>query len=256
MTLWNGHVMNYQFDKEHISQHIVKYGVTLRPALTLRQDKTRLQDYCNWLTEQFPEVFETLLAGPDQLRVQKRFALANNNHVQVPTFVLTAGGPLFTLPWRMYLNEPQDFDICDRDRIFRKVLEQLRNRFVDRAVPRVGVIHELVFDTGQIDSVQIIASTLKNDLWRQKAVNLQLRLEVPAQDKNVNLDIRPTRLQPIRKQGQNAPARNLAFGIIVNVDINNRQVKNNLSATEVRDIVAFANDYVPEELLKFLNKEY
>ncbi len=248
--------MNYQFDKEHISQHVVKYGMDIRPPIVLEQDKAKLQDYCNALIEQFPQVFETLIAGPKQLRVQKTFVLSNNKRAEMPTFVLTVRGPLFTFPQRLYIDGVQDLDIPQKDKIFRKALDELRAKFIDRAVPRVGVVHEFVFDTGQIDAVQILSSNFKNDLWRQRTKNLRILLETPTEDKNVNIEIRPTQLRRVARGGGNVPAQDMGFGIIVNVDINNRKIKGDLTSSEVRDIVAFANDYVPEELIKFLNNEY
>ena len=249
--------MNYQFDEEHISQHVVKYGVDVRPAIVLEQDKTKLQDYCNALIEQFPQVFETLVAGPKQLRMQNTFLLSNNKRAEMPTFILTARGPLFTFPQRLYIDGIQDLDIPGKDKIFRKALDELRAKFIDRAIPRVGVVHEFIFDTGQVDSVQILASNFKNDVWRQRAKNLRILLETPMEEKNVNVQIRPTQLRRItRGDGDNVPAQDMAFGIIVNVDINNQNIKDDLTSSEVRDIVAFANDYVPEELIKFLNNEY
>jgi hypothetical protein len=249
--------MNYQFDKEHISQHVVKYGVDVRPAIVLKQDKAKLQDYCNTLIEQFPQVFETLVAGPKQLRMQNTFLLSNNKRAEMPTFILTARGPLFTFPQRLYIDGVQDLDIPQKDKIFRKALDELRAKFIDRAIPRVGVVHEFIFDTGQVDSVQILASNFKNDVWRQRAKNLRILIETPMEEKNVNVQIRPTQLRRItRGDGANVPAQDMAFGIIVNVDINNQNIKGDLTSSEVRDIVAFANDYVPEELIKFLNNEY
>jgi hypothetical protein len=248
--------MNYQFDKEHISQHVVKYGVDIRPPIVLEQDRAKLQDYCNALIEQFPQVFETLIAGPKQLRVQKTFVLSNNKRAEMPTFVLTVRGPLFTFPQRLYIDGVQDLDIPQRDKIFRKALDELRGKFIDRAVPRVGVIHEFVFDTGQVDSVQILTSIFKNDVWRQKTKSLRILLEIPTEDKNVNIEIRPTQLRRIARGGGNVPVQDMGFGIIVNADINNRKIKGDLTSSEVREIVAFANDYVPEELIKFLNNEY
>jgi len=118
------------------------------------------------------------------------------------------------------------------------------------------VLHEFVFDTGRVDSVQILASSLKNDVWRQKAKNLRILLETPVEDKNVNVEIRPTQLRRVARGGGNVPAQDIGFGIMVNVDINNRKMEGDLTSGEVRDIVAFANDYVPEELIKFLNNEY
>jgi len=248
--------MNYQFDKERISQHVVKYGVDIRPTILLKQDKTKLQDYCNWLIEQFPQVFETLMAGPAKLLVQKSFLFANNKRLELPTFALTARGPVFTFPERLYIDEPQDLDIPEKDKIFRKALDELRIKFVDRRVVRVGVIHEFVFDTGEINSAEIITSNLRGEVWRERTKTLSIRLETPMEGKNINLEIRPTYLRRMTRGGGNAPAQNVGFGIIVNIDINNQEIKDNLTNSEVRDIVTFANDYVPEELIKFLNNEY
>jgi hypothetical protein len=131
----------------------------------------------------------------------------------------------------------------------------------------VGVINQFVFDTGEINSVQLIASGLTKDVWREKVKNLAIRLETPQEGKNVNIDIRPTYLRRITRGGKVPyqspdsespdwrPAEQVQFGIIVNVDINNQQTSENLTDSEVRDIVTFANDYVPEELIKFLNNE-
>jgi hypothetical protein len=248
--------MNYQFDTEHISQHVVKFGVHIQPTISPKDDKTKLQDYCNWLIGQFPEVFETLVVGPNQLQVQKVFALAGGKRLELPTFALTVRGPVFTLPQRIFIDQVHDLDIPDRDKIFRRALDELRARFSDRKILRVGVVHEFVFDTGQINSLEIIASNLKNDLWREAIKNLRILLEMPREGKNVNLEIRPTCVSRAAISGENVPIQDVRFGIIVNVDINNQQIKGDLTKAEINDILAFANDYVPEELIKFLNSEY
>ena len=248
-------MMNYQFDKDNISQHVIKYGVDVRPAIEIKDDKARLQDYCNWLIEQFPEAFETIIVGPRDLRVQKAFILPNGGRVELPTFLLTARGPVFTFPQRMFINSVQDIAVGEKDKIFRRALEQLRSSFAGITVPRVGVVHEIVFDTAETDSVEILASNLKGDLWRERARNLTIRLQVTAQDKNINLEIRPTHTARPGKAGM-AVGESIRFGLIVSVDINNLQIKNNLTAAEVNDILAFADDYVPDEMIKFLNNEY
>ena len=248
--------MNYQFSTDKVSQHVVKYGVDMRPAISPEKDRTKLQDYGNWLVGQFPEVFETLLSGPRELRVQRTFILPNTKRVELPTFVLTARGPVFTFPERLFIDRPHELSIPDKDRIFRKAFEELRNRFSDRTVPRVGVVHEFVFETGYISSLDIVASNLKNDLWRQKAGNLRIVLEAPTQDKNVNIEIRPTFLQRATKRKEPTPPDERQFGIVVNVDINNRQMSPDLTQAQVNDIIVFASDYVPDELLRFLNNEY
>jgi hypothetical protein len=246
--------MNYQFDLDKISQHIVKYGVDMRPAVQPEQDRAKLQDYGNWLVQQFPEVFETLLVGPRELRVQRTFILPNTKRIELPTFVLTHRGPVFTFPERLYIDRPHELAIPDKDKIFRKALEELRARFPERAVPRVGVVHEFVFDTEFTDSLEVILSSLKYDVWREKVKNLRILLEAPSEDKNVNIELRPTHLQRMGPYDPSMP-QEMKFGIIVNVDINNRQVTGDLTRSEITDILAFASDYVPDDLLKFLNNE-
>jgi hypothetical protein len=247
--------MNYQFDNEKISQHLVKYGVDVRPPMSPEQDRTKLQDYANWLVEQFPDAFETMLSGPRELRIQRTFLLPNAKRVELPTFVLTARGPVYTFPERLYIDRPHELSIPDKDKIFRKAYDELRTRFPDRAVPRVGVIHEFVFDTGFVNSLEVIASTLKHDLWRQRATNLRILMELPTEGKNVNIELRPTFLQRSGKEETPVGPDDMKYGIIVNVDINNQQMPADLTKAQVNDILAFANDYIPEELLKFLNNE-
>ena len=248
--------MNYQFDTEHISQHIAKFGVHVQPAISPKDDKTKLQDYCNWLIEQFPQVFETLLAGPHMLHVQKVFALAGAKRFELATFVLTNRGPVYTIPQRIFIDQIHDLDVEDKDKIFRRALDELRSRFADRKIIRVGAVHELVFDTAQTNSLEIIASNFKSDLWRESAKNIRILLEMPREGKNVNLEIRPTYVTHAATAGENLPIQEMKFGIVVNVDINNQQMKGDLSKAEINDILAFANDFVPEELIKFLNNEY
>ena len=55
--------MNYQFDTELISQHIIKYGVDIRPPIGLKQERAKLQDYCNWLIGQKPAEQKQSLVG-------------------------------------------------------------------------------------------------------------------------------------------------------------------------------------------------
>ena len=248
--------MNYQFSTDSITQHIVKYGVDIRPVLAPETDRAKLQDYGNWLVAQFPDIFETLLSGPRQLQVQRTFLLPDAKRVELPTFVLTPRGPVFTFPERLYIDRPHEISIEDRDRTFRRVFEELRTRFPERTVPRVGVIHEFVFDTGFVDSLDIVASSLKHDLWRQRAKGLRMFIEVPTEGKNVNIEIRPTFLQRSGPQGEPAAPDNVQFGIIVNVDINNQQVTGDLAKAELNDILVFAADFIPEGLIGFLNNEY
>jgi hypothetical protein len=247
--------MSYRFDKERISQHIVRYHVDVRPAIDRDQDRSGLLDYAHWLVGQFPDAFETMLSGPGQLWVQRTFLLPNTKRVELPTFVPSHSGPVFTFPERLYLDRPHELRIPGRDDIFRKALEELRARFPDRIVPKVGVIHEFVFDTGYINALDVIASHLRHDLWRQQVQDLRIQMEVPADGRNVNIEIRPTNLQYAGKYAGPVTPEDMKYGIVVNAEISGQQLAADLTKTQVSDILAFARSYVPDGLLKFLNNE-
>jgi len=243
--------MEYTYAKENISQHVVRYGLDLRPTLAPAQHRGALQDYCNWLIETFGGLFETLLSGPSQLSVQKSFPLAGGKKAQFPTFVLSPRGPIFAFPRRLFVDAVQDIDVGDTDAVFRDALAELKSRFLEQKVTRLGVVHELVFDTGGVDSAALVAARLADSAWRAKVANLSLQLEMPTEDKNVNVQIRPTFVrQPAGPQGGGGATR---FGVIVNVDINNRRPSNDLPSDQAEDILVFACNYIAAELLDFLN---
>jgi len=248
--------MNYEFALERISQHIVKFGLNLQPALSLKTDRVTLQNYANWLIEQFPQAFETLLSGPNQFMLQKRFPLANGKQADMPTFTLTPRGLLFTFPQRLFIDQIQNLHVPEKDSVFRKSLEQFQSRFAERAIRRLDVMHEFVFDTDQADSMKIIASNLKNDLWHEQARNLNIRMEIPVEDKNMSLEIKPTHLMQSGPPKVNEPGRIVRFGIIVNVVMHHLRPQTDLTDSDIDELLTLTDEYVPEELIKFLNNEY
>jgi hypothetical protein len=250
--------MDYKFALQLISQHIVKYGLQIQPPLSHKDDRQTLQDYANWLIEQFPQAFETLLSGPNQFAVQKSFLLANSKRADIGTFVLAARGPLFTFPQRLFVDQVQNIRIPDKDQVFRTALNHLQIRFADRKAMRLDVMHELVFDTGQMNSLEVITATLKNDLWSQLAKNVTIRLDTLIENKSVGIEIKPTYLMQASPALPNTPAHIMRYGIIVNVDIRHQPITGTqaeLTNADIDDLLTFAAEYVPEELIKFLNNE-
>jgi len=248
---------NYFFDQKDIVQHTVKYGVDVRPTILVDQEKTELQEYCNWLTREFPQLFETLLIGPNEFRVQKKFFVGSKVRLELPTLTLTQRGPLFIVPIKMQAEENyvEEFAIHDRDHIFRRALEKLRGTFANRKVLRVGVVHELIFDTGATSSVDLVSSMLAKEVWKRGMKNIRLHLENPRDGKNINVDITPALQRRVEKRPTGFVEQNVGYGINVKLDINNTDMTRNLENEEVRDILAFAEDYMKADLIKFLNGE-
>lgn len=244
---------NYIFNEGDISQHIVKYGVDVRPSVVVKQENERLQGYCNWLVEEYPQAFETMLSGPNEIKVQKTFVTARDKHIEMPTFAMTKRGPCFIFPIRIMVEETEDFDLPDRDKVFRKALKKFRQCLPGRKVMRVGVIHELIFDCGNINSIEVLASALSTDMWRDGIANISIHLENPKDNYNVNVDLSPSLAQRVIQSPQGTRHENVGYGISVKVDINNRDMISDLDDTAISGLLAYAEDYVPDELIRFLN---
>lgn len=242
------------FNEYDISQHVVKYGVDVRPPLT-GDDREKLQVYCNWLVDQYPQAFETLLSGHDRTIVQKTFVAGNGKRIELPTFAITNRGFCCTFPVRLFVESIEDFDIPQKAQIFRQTLEKFRQMFGGRKMVRVGVINEIIFDCGSINSVQVIASTINRDLWRERIRNITIHLENPDDKYNINIDLAPAYAQQVVQSPAGTMEKNMGFGVSVKLDINNRDMTKDLDMESIAGILAFAEDYVPDKLVKFLNNE-
>jgi hypothetical protein len=244
----------FVYSESDISQRIVKYGVDVRPVL-VRDDREKLQIYSNWLIDEYPQAFETLLSGPERTIVQKVFVAGNNKRIELPTFSTTDRGFCYTFPVCLLVQNVEDFDILDKNKIFRKSIEKFRQMFAGHRIVRVGVVNEIVFDTGSINSVEIIANEIRKDVWRERVRTVAIHLENPTEKYNVNVDLGPAYAQQVVQSPSGTIKKNIGFGITVKLDINNQDMTEDLDDDAIAAILAFADDYVPESLVRFLNNE-
>ena len=237
-----------------ISQRIVKYGVDVRPPLT-KDDREKLQVYCNWLVDQYPQAFETLLSGFEKTIVQKTFVAGNNKRIELPTFATTGRGFCFTFPVQLFIENVEDFDIPNKSKIFRESLKKFREMFVTRRIVRVGLVNEIMFDCGNINSVDILADAISKSLWKYKLGNIAIHLENPSDQYNINVDLAPAYAQQVVQSPAGTMQKNVGYGVSVKIDINNRDMSQDMDDTVIAGILVFAEDYVPDKIVKFLNNE-
>ena len=245
-------MISHRFDLDSISQHIIKYGVEIRPGINLELERTKLQDFANCLIDQFPGVFETLLSGPRQFNINKAFKLDGGKQAQLSTFMLTTRGLVFTFPKRLFLETPQDLDLGGLDSIFLEAMGQLRKRFSDKVIPRINLTHELVLNTDQESSLDIAASYLAPSRWKEGLANLRILLESTHNGTNVTVEIKPTFQSPAGRPPA-APAENAKYGMIVIANLNAVSADKSLSRPEIEELQAFSEYFVPQELINYLN---
>ena len=243
----------YIFNDNDISQHMVKYGADVRPVITPKQDRVRMQNYCNWLVENLPEHFETIISGADRMEVRKVYAV-DNNRIEMASFAMTARGPLFTFPKQLFGDVDRETKLVDIRDVFDKAMTQFKREFSGHNVLRVGCVNEIVFDCGNINPVEVIASEVVKERWHKGLNNIKIHLENPTEGFNVNVDIMPAYAQQVREEAA-GKRTGVRFGISVNIDVNNRQVDRDLEAEEITAILNYSDDYLANGLVKFLNNE-
>ncbi len=243
---------DYRFEKERISQHITRYCVDTQPQLDLEKERVLLQDYANWLITRFGDLFETLMSGPRQFRVNKAFRLQQDRLFEVPTFMLTPRGPIFVFPRRLYMNGPQDMNLPETGEVFAEAVHELQQRMTDHKVRRITVVNEFVFDTDQDDSLQIVAANFRHASWRQELAAARIQLEWRRDNKTIVLDIRPTFISRVPPQGAAAPEPQ-RYGVMVKADIGIVAQAQAVSLAELDDLLQFAGFFIPQEMLNVLN---
>lgn len=242
---------DFVYSAEAISQHMVKVLVEIRPPLLLGSDRTQLQDYANWLIESHPEAFETLVSSPQQVRVNKGFAVGGRV-AEVATFMMTPRGPLFQFPRWLFVGRRVEVEALDTDAIIRSVLTRLGTECIDRIAGRVCLVHEMIFHVGNQPSLDVVKANLSQDRQGPEICNVRLGLEMVRDNKVISYDIRPAYLSPKPGQAQSGGGH---YGVLVNVEIRATGVgKQGVSLEQIDDLLAFSGYYVPTEMVDFLNQ--
>jgi len=117
-------------------------------------------------------------------------------------------------------------------------------------MPRVAIVHELIFDTLDKNSLDLMGESLANPAWREGLRNVQIVMEKTISGKHVVLTLRPTHQNRAGPRSQ-TPATT-KYGILVNVEISISQAGGSLTGEQIEDIQGFSSFYVPQELTTFL----
>lgn len=242
---------DYQFTAEQISQHVVKLAVDFAPVVNLEQNRPALQNFANAMISRFPDLFETLVSGPQQFRVNKTFHMGSGQ-ADVMTLAWAQRGLVLSIPKRLFVSGSHDVAGPDADTVFKVAVEELNERFPDRGMPRATSIHNLVFDTGEVNSMDLIAGNFTKPQWQNGLKNTRIQLQSERDNKAILHDIRPTYVSPGGRSEWPAPD-DARFGVVVNVEVAVRQAPQMLSTEDISNLLAFSSYYVPGELLGFLN---
>jgi hypothetical protein len=235
--------------------HLVKFGIDVYEPIDIDSERTRLNVFYEEARNRWSDMFEKLLASPTEFKISKEFAQRSGKPPSIPidTFVLTQRGPVLVVPVRL----PPPIGATGLEDKIVDLFDGVRELFfaalgVKRQCLRVGMVRELVFDTGETQCQHLIAtqsSFAGADLvggkrllvFRDAKCNLRIELEPLEIAKTVQLPV-----------GTNVQ-QHAGYGVRVLLDVNNAVFKP-LGTADMKEILERASSLWPDELLKFVNE--
>ena len=241
---------------DDVCHHVVTFGMDIYPQVEIPNERTRLNMFYEEVRHRWDKLFDRLVASDTEFRISKEFRkrpeLAGRSY-PVDTFVLTPRGPVFVFP----LVLPDPVGQTGLEDTYLEDFAELRSLFFravpERAVMRVGLIRELIFDTGQTPCQQLLtdrASFANADLvggqllfkYRDTKFNHNILIEPGSWRRTTQLQVGAT---------MNEPA---GCGVRVRFDVNNTSVQKPLDESEIQGVLDRATSLWPDDVLGFLRK--
>lgn len=239
---------------DDLQQHVVKYGFDVFPPLDVRNERARAFDLFAGLQENCPELFQEVNFRPDtgELTVMTSYQFGQSS-AKTATLTLTPRGPVFAIPLRLPDPLGEISHKHDLDDVVMSALGKMRKSFPGLSVLRIGLIREVVFNTGKSDSIPFLArrfGCFRNT--NPKGGNVTLTF----QDDNCNVRVKIDTIE-IRRQAQvkgsgHVLTDELSYGLQVMLDVNNIEMRPQ-EAHEIENTLVRAKGLWPKELLEFLN---
>lgn len=236
----------FKFSRARIDHHIEKVGVDVRPPIEIGMEKDRVMTFFNQVSEQYPDLFETLSFSRTELSIQKRFEFPGKGQADVKTFSLTKRGPVFTFPRMFSELDGAEMDFEDIDAKVVEILKLFCKTFPQTQILRVGKVHEYIFHC-EGDSVEYVARHFTR-LSGVKEVFVRFNLE--SGGLNRNFQIQPVVKQQRSVHGTGEP---VGFGVSVSVDCNNEDMSKPLEWTIIAGILSEARSFHETKAFDILN---
>lgn len=247
----------FEFSWMGLNQHVETIGIGVRPPIDIRAERVEIQELYNRLSEEFPKLFESLVQSPQEFRIQKAIPIPGKGRIEITTFTITPGGPVFTFP-RILPDFDEDFVWTkDLNADVIKCLGILRRHLPTLKFVRIGKVRELVFGSEANNSNDIIRERFGKSIPPDST---ELTIGWNEADSDYNRKILISAVRRHNLVVQNAGGSGTGrleptdeFGIKVVLDINNRRLDKHLEGDELQIILHHADTWYKENLLDRLN---
>jgi len=239
----------YEFSPVKIAEHTMKVGSDIRPVIEPKLDDQKLLTVGGRLRDKYPNLFESLVQSPTDFRINKRFIFPGSGQIELTTLTITPRGPVFVFPHIVGALE-EEIDIPDVESTAVECLRIFTKVFAGKKVIRVGVVNEYVFDTGLQNSAELIAKRFTKVSVLGEG-EIRLRVNNPTDDFNRVIDMQAVkRLEPVPEMES---VQTAGYGVKVTVDINNRDMTNEIGNATVLEVLHEGKTFNNEGLYAFLN---
>ncbi len=238
----------YEFTDAKIDHWFQKIGADVRPPIEIRLDEERFQTFSKWARKEHPQLFDRMVVGKQQFQMLKTLEYPGKPNTDAVTYTMTERGAVIVVPRRISeINlEP---DLPEINEVFVDCMKNFLKHFPGRRVIRVGKINEYVFDCGDTKSLELVAKRFSR-IQVPDDGEIRIRFNLPNDRHNRIFLIEPKehkRVQP----GQ--PIEHLGFGVMVVVDVNNRDVTQEMGEADWLTVLNSADIYNREDVFKVLN---
>jgi hypothetical protein len=243
----------FKFSKTKIDEHTQKVGIDIRPVIECKLDRVKLFDIGQKLVDKYPNLFESLVQSPTEFHIRKKFIFPGKGEVDLLTLAITPRGVVFVFPRRSSVFEEEILQNNIQE-ISLDGLKIFRETFPGRIICRVGLVNEYIFNTGPIESSELVCSRFTKISVPPNG-EIILIINRPDDDHNRKIQLQPVqKLEKIPEIPRKEQVQ--SYGVKVIVDFNNRDMSYNLDDTTILGILHKAKQYNETELYDFLNGSF
>lgn len=190
-----------------------------------------------------------MVVGKQRFEMLKTLEYPGKPTADVVTYTMTERGPVIVVPRRISeINlEP---DLPEINDVFVDCMEYFLEVFKGRRVIRVGKVNEYVFECGNTKSLELVAKRFSRIEVPDQG-EISIRFNLPDESHNHIFTIEPVEQKRVQA-GQ--PMDHISFGVKLVVDVNNRDVKQELAKTDWLTILGLADDYNRKGVFDVLNR--
>lgn len=231
-----------------IRDHVLTFGIDAYPPIELSQTRTRLNMFYEEARSQKGDLFDQLVTGESVFRISKTFGQRT-----IDTFVLTARGPVFTLPLQCF---PDGAFLMDAESALDS-FRTLRSLFFSTVAPdgkimRMGMVRKLFFETGSEPSLSLI--TAHESFANAGAIGAQCVTTFRDAKCNIGITLVAGQMQKtVRTPIVPPQTEHAQFGLHVQLDVNNAEIRPQ-SETDIEEVLTRGAGLWPDKLLGFVNE--